>query len=571
MGRSRAVSHPADDDSSQSRSKRKRTAQSVESLETGTAGQGLNDGKKALYHCNYCNKDISGKIRIKCALCSDFDLCIECFSVGAEIHPHKSNHPYRVMDNLSFPLICPDWSADEEILLLEGIEMHGLGSWNDVAEHVGTKSKQQCFNHYNAIYMNSPCFPLPDMSHVRGKNREELLAMAKEQDEFKKGYTALGDVTVKEETPFSGRVKMEDQRKESSIGRASSFLASDMVPCDAPTGAGKRVSSVAHNNDSYDDIKVEDTHADRSRGEKKPRTSVDEGPSVTELSGYNFKRKEFEIEYDNDAEQLLADMEFKDTDTDAERKLKLRVLHIYLKRLDERKRRKDFILERNLLYPDPFEKDLTPEEKEICRRYRVFMRFHTKEEHGVLLSSVIEEHRILRRIQDLQAAQAAGCRTSAEAERYVEQKRKREVEENTRRVKENLLTAPNGKHVQRANNIKEEHVSSPRGVRGPVVLDSSAKEFSSTPKEQHHVGNAADMWDVSGFIGADLLSDHEKQLCGEIRLLPTHYLNIMETLSTGVLSGNITKKGDAHRLFNVDPSKVDRVYDMLIKKGLAQV
>lgn len=53
---------------------------------------------------------------------------------------------------------------------------------------------------------------------------------------------------------------------------------------------------------------------------------------MTELSGYNFKRQEFEVEYDNDAEQLLADMEFKGTDTDAERELKLRVLHIYSKR-----------------------------------------------------------------------------------------------------------------------------------------------------------------------------------------------------------------------------------------------
>lgn len=61
------------------------------------SGQGTGDGKKALYHCNYCNKDITGKIRIKCAVCPDFDLCIECFSVGAEVTPHKSNHPYRVM------------------------------------------------------------------------------------------------------------------------------------------------------------------------------------------------------------------------------------------------------------------------------------------------------------------------------------------------------------------------------------------------------------------------------------------------------------------------------------------
>ncbi|KAL0320067.1 UNVERIFIED_CONTAM: Transcriptional adapter ADA2 [Sesamum radiatum] len=73
-------------------------------------------------------------------------------------------------------------------------------------------------------------------------------------------------------------------------------------------------------------------HSDRSIGEKKPRASGDEGVSMKELSGYNSKRQEFEIEYDNDAEQLLADMEFKETDTDAERELKLRVLHIYSKR-----------------------------------------------------------------------------------------------------------------------------------------------------------------------------------------------------------------------------------------------
>ncbi|KAH7574599.1 hypothetical protein JRO89_XS03G0318400 [Xanthoceras sorbifolium] len=72
-----------------------------------------------------------------------------------------------------------NWNADEEILLLEAIEMYGFGNWNEVAEHVGTKSKSQCIDHFNAACMNSPCFPLPDMSHVMGKSREELLAMAK--------------------------------------------------------------------------------------------------------------------------------------------------------------------------------------------------------------------------------------------------------------------------------------------------------------------------------------------------------------------------------------------------------
>lgn len=39
--------------------------------------------------------------------------------------------------------------------------MYGFGHWNDVADYVGTKGKPQCIDHYNDVYMNSPCFPLP--------------------------------------------------------------------------------------------------------------------------------------------------------------------------------------------------------------------------------------------------------------------------------------------------------------------------------------------------------------------------------------------------------------------------
>jgi transcriptional adapter 2-alpha len=61
----------------------------------------------------------------------------------------------------------------------------------------------------------------------------------------------------------------------------------------------------------------------------------------------------------------------------------------------------------------------------------------------------------------------------------------------------------------------------------------------------------------------------EKQLCGEIRILPSHYLNMLEVISVEILKGNVTKKSDAHSLFKVEPSKVDEVYDMLVKKGVA--
>lgn len=41
-------------------------------------------------------------------------------------------------------------------------------------------------------------------------------------------------------------------------------------------------------------------------------------------------------------------------------------------------------------------------------------------------------------------------------------------------------------------------------------------------------------------------------------------------MSIEIINGNLTKKSDAHHLFHLDPSKIDRVYDMLVKKGIAQ-
>ncbi|XP_022925352.1 transcriptional adapter ADA2b-like [Cucurbita moschata] len=540
MGRSRG-NFQSDEDPTQ-RSRRKKNSSSGDNLESTTAGQGTTEGKKALYHCNYCIKDITGKIRIKCAMCPDFDLCIECFSVGAELTPHKSNHPYRVMDNLSFPLICPDWNADDEMLLLEGIEMYGFWNWTEVAEHVGTKSKEQCIEHYSSVYMNSPYFPLPDMSHVVGKNRKELLAMAKGHGEDKKGYSILGELTLKEESTFSPqRVKVEDTHKVDPSGRLSSSAMSEGSFNVAATTGNKKASSANQVKDGL--VKMEDSQTDRNFKGKKPNLPANKGPSLIELSGYNEKRQEFDPEYDNEAEQLLAEMEFKDADGEDERELKMRVLRIYSKRLDERKRRKDFILQRNLLYPSSFEKDLSVEERAICRQYDVFMRFHSKEEHKELLQTVVAEHRTLKRIQELKEARAAGCRTPTEVEIFLNKKRKRECD----------LTGP--------------------GSQGNSIMfmpsESGGKDSNSRAAVQGVSGSLNDL-DTLGFNGADFLSEAEKRVCSEIRVSPPVYLRMEEVLSVEIFNGNVSNKSDAHRLFKIEATKVDRIYEMLIKKGIAQ-
>ena len=60
-------------------------------------------------------------------------------------------------------------------------------------------------------------------------------------------------------------------------------------------------------------------------------------------------RADFDIEYDNDAELFLAEMEFTEEDSEQEISMKKKILEIYNKRLDERLKRKKFVIEREIL------------------------------------------------------------------------------------------------------------------------------------------------------------------------------------------------------------------------------
>ena len=53
--------------------------------------------------------------------------------------------------------------------MLEAIDMYGIGNWVDCADHVGTKTKDECETHYFLIYFDSPTAPLPVRVHRHGQ------------------------------------------------------------------------------------------------------------------------------------------------------------------------------------------------------------------------------------------------------------------------------------------------------------------------------------------------------------------------------------------------------------------
>lgn len=96
---------------------------------------------------------------IRCAICTNVELCPSCFANGREIDEHKNNHDYTIVKN-EFPLIDnSDWSAKQELELLEIIQQCGFGNWIDVGRRIQGKSAEECKTHYLQHYIDHQTLP----------------------------------------------------------------------------------------------------------------------------------------------------------------------------------------------------------------------------------------------------------------------------------------------------------------------------------------------------------------------------------------------------------------------------
>ena len=107
--------------------------------------------------CFICLAPLTG-IFIRCNECTSVDLCPACFAKGKEKNQHLNNHSYRVIrDDFSF---FGDWTAREELNLLDQLSAHGPSNWTEVARR-SKATPEECENHYYKWYLEDPVIALP--------------------------------------------------------------------------------------------------------------------------------------------------------------------------------------------------------------------------------------------------------------------------------------------------------------------------------------------------------------------------------------------------------------------------
>lgn len=239
------------------------------------------------YHCDVCGLDISSTVRISCATCENqpgatdtYDLCCSCFLEGAESANHKAWHDYRVVEQHSYPIFCDDWGADEELLLIDGAQIYGLGNWADIADHIGNRTKEEVEDHYVKIY-------------IEGKDG-----------------TPEGDARSEEIVNFflSTRTPAEAKKQQLPIAGPNTKFKASVDAEEFQKRKRQRIENLREDQAAFGLITSSQTKDGARPVPPKPLVSAP--TSHSELAGFMPGRLEFENEYEQDAENFVKDMEF---------------------------------------------------------------------------------------------------------------------------------------------------------------------------------------------------------------------------------------------------------------------
>ncbi|UKJ88181.2 transcriptional adaptor [Theileria orientalis] len=433
--------------------------------------------------CNICSKLCSRQGHIKCAECIDFNICIKCFCSGLEkpdeealsssfvnvplkdsSSEHLNTHKYIPVGPSNFALFSKDWSAEQELLLIDAISKYGLGNWTEVSDMVtmsyaGYKTEEECEAHYYQYYLNSATAPLPDTtSLIYDDNGKPLMV------------------------PHRGPRPLQDKPKPG----------------------------------------IQTTQTSSNKPQAKPQ-----------IIGYWPLRGDFDIEYDNDAELILADMEFRPDDTPEQIELKLSVIEIYNSKLDERIYRKKIIIERGLLDTKSLqqkERKYTTEEKELYNLFKPFLRFQTPEEHDHTIRLIVKERKLRSRLYQLMIWKTLGLESAEDIKKYEDK-------------------------LQRIDYFKEVLIKqeSDPSRRHEKRLRTSSFETETTSTSS-----------ANKLKLKDFMEENEIEFCESLQLPPIAYFLAKRVLLQELACNTIYSVDDMCNELRIDGTKQGRIFDFLL-------
>jgi transcriptional adapter 2-alpha len=437
-----------------------------------------------------------------------------------------------VIEQNSIPIFAEDWGADEELLLLEGAEKYGLGSWADISEHIGGyRSRDEVRDHYINTYVESNLFPLPELA---------------DPDD-----TRLFEKIPKDE--FQARKKRRiEERKEVAK------LAPPATPKQKPTAS---VPS-CHEVQGFMPGRLEfETEFANDAEEAVQHMQFEPGEGLDPVTGQ----------------------------MDEETNLKMTVFDIYNSRLMARMDRKRIIFEHNLLEYKKntlIDKRRSKDERELLNKAKPFARMMNHEDFESFTKDLALEQNLRTAIQQLQEWKTMSITELKHGEKYETEKQNRAQRSQPQGQFDRLASSMQKKAMQLQSDpmtevskftgpeLPHRFQKKPKTVpqftdMRPAELNDFDKMFAeasngalSPPAQKSKVRyiiqplNGTTPWSLEEnkppAPDLHLLGEEEVQLCNALHIRPKPYIAIKELLVREALKqGGFLKKKEARSLCRV--------------------
>lgn len=462
-----------------------------------------------------------------------------CFSAGETSRNHDPRtHRYQVVEQNSIPIYDEEWGADEELLLIEGAETYGLGSWADIADHVGGfRTKDEVRDHYIKTYVKSTLFPLPERADPSDRR--------------------LLDSIPKEEFQARKKQRIED-RKEAAKS------APPATPKQKPTAS----VPACH--------EVQGFMPGRLEFENEFANEAEEA----------VQHMQFEPGDGLDANGQM----------DEETLLKMTVFDIYNSRLADRTNRKRIIFEHQLLEyrkNNALDKKRTKEERELFNKCKPFARMMNHDDFKKLTDEVIYEHNLRAAIGQLQSWRNLGIVDLREGEKYEQDKQARAQRNQPQGQFDRMASSISGRQKPGPKDVPETPSEAQKLVarelpmrfqnntktqpEAPTIPNEFDKMFAETngglsplhqqpakPKVKYTIPalNGITPWKLEDGepVASDIqiLSTEEVQLCNVLHFYPKAYNAMkMGLMNEAMKQGGSLKRKEAKaicKVSHVDPS-----------------
>lgn len=481
------------------------------------------------------------QVRIRCAedICGEYDLCVPCFSEGKHSSKHDpATHSYQVIEQHSIPIFTEDWGADEELLLLEGAETYGLGSWADIADHIGGyRSKDEVRDHYINTYINSSLFPLPEK--------------ASPED------TSLSDEIPRDE--FQARKKRRIEKRKDDAKNAA-----PLDPKQKPTSSVPschEVQGFMPGRLEFEQEWLNDAEEAVQHMQFEPGDGID--PRTGQL--------------------------------DAETDLKLTVMDIYNHRLTARLERKRVILEHNLLEyrkNAAIDKKKTKDERDLSNKIRPFARMMNRDDFDTFSQSIEYEHDLRTAIHQLQEWRRMQVTTLKDGERYEQDKAQRLARFAAGSIDRFAVSSR-----PRPSAALEPQPASTKLLDPDLPLKSPRETRYTDERKKSVQGKPLTNGDVNGLNGVvkpehepdfdpqpleklkgpepqndtpdwQLLSKNEQKICKTYRIYPKPYTVMKDAVLREALRNNgLLKKKTCREICRIDTQKANKLFDFWAWSG----